>query len=135
SFSKRRSGIYKKASAIATLTGCERAFLVFLPAGKAFSFADPSLDYIMKRFMECGLLEPPSMPYNMDGLRQARIDQLTERYNDVLNSSTQRKKEGILKGLVAGKPMNNWWNRSIDDVAPEEIQGLENAFLEVFNRV
>ncbi|CAN1760572.1 Agamous-like MADS-box protein AGL62 [Linum perenne] len=88
-FSKRRSGIYKKASELATLTGCERAFLVFLPAGKAFSFADPSLDYIMKRFMECGLLEPPSMPYNMDGLRQARIDQLTERYNDVLNSSTQ----------------------------------------------
>ncbi|CAN1223477.1 Agamous-like MADS-box protein AGL62 [Linum perenne] len=135
-FSKRRSGIYKKASELATLTGCEIGFLVFSPAGKAFSFADPSFDYIMKRFMGCKQLEPASMPYNMDGLRQARIDQLAERYNDVLEFFyIERKKEGILKGLVAGKPMNNWWNRSIDDVAPEEIQGLENAFLEVFNKV
>ncbi|CAN1126300.1 Agamous-like MADS-box protein AGL62 [Linum perenne] len=135
-FSKWRSGIYKKASELATLTGCEIGFLVFLPAGKAFSFAHPSLDYKMKWFMGCGQLEPPSMPYNMDGLRQARINQLTERYNDVLEFfNTEHKKEGILKGLVAGKPMNNWWNRSIDDVASEEIQGLENAFPEVFNRV
>ncbi|CAN1128231.1 hypothetical protein LINPERHAP2_LOCUS4505 [Linum perenne] len=43
-------------------------------------------------------LEPPSMPYNMDGERHAKIDQLIKR--------------------------------SVDDVAPKEIQGLENAFLE-----
>ncbi|CAN1223818.1 Agamous-like MADS-box protein AGL62 [Linum perenne] len=135
-FSKRRSGIYKKASELATLTGCEIGFLVFSPSGKAFSFAHPSFDYIMKRFMGCRQLEPSSMPYNMDGMRQARIDQLAERYNDVLTFfETERKKEGILKGLVAGKPMNNWWNRSVDDVTLEEIQGLENAVLEVFNRV
>ncbi|CAN1316461.1 Agamous-like MADS-box protein AGL62 [Linum perenne] len=107
-FSKRRSGIYKKASELVTLTGCEIGFLVFSPAGKAFSFAHPPFDYIVKRFMGRGQLKPVSMPYNMDGVRQARIDQLTERCNDVLEFfDTECKKEDILKGLVDGHPMNN----------------------------
>ncbi|CAN1224614.1 Agamous-like MADS-box protein AGL61 [Linum perenne] len=135
-FSKRRGGIYKKASELVTLTGCEIGFLVFSPAGKAFSFANSSFDDLVKRFMERRQLEPSLMPYNMEGLRQAKIDQLTERYNKILEVfDTDKKKEVILKGLVAGKPMNNWWNRSIDDMAPKEIQGLEIAFMEVFNRV
>ncbi|CAN1762549.1 Agamous-like MADS-box protein AGL62 [Linum perenne] len=135
-FSEQRSGIYKKANELVTLTGCEIGFLVFSPAGKAFSFVHPSFDSIAMQSMAHGMLEPPSMLYNMDGLRQARIDQLTETSNNVLQLSySGQKKEGILKSVVAGKPMNNWWNRSVDDVAPEEIQGLENAFMEVFNKV
>ncbi|CAN1768397.1 Agamous-like MADS-box protein AGL62 [Linum perenne] len=135
-FSKRRGGIYKKASELVTLTACEIGFLVFSPTGKALGFAHPSFEYIAKRFTGRGQLEPPPFPYNMDGLRQARIDQLTETYNDTLEVfDTNRSTVVTLKGLVAGKPMNNWWNRSIDDVVPEEIEELENVVLEVFNRV
>ncbi|CAN1263047.1 Agamous-like MADS-box protein AGL62 [Linum perenne] len=132
-FSKRRAGIYKKASELVAMTGCKIGFLVFSPAGKAFSFAHPSFDYIANRFM--GVAQPPLMPENLDP-KQARIDELAERYNESFDIfDAEQKKEVVLKGLVAKKPMNNWWNRSVDDVAPEEIQGLENAFLEVFNRV
>ncbi|CAN1316421.1 Agamous-like MADS-box protein AGL62 [Linum perenne] len=107
-FSKWRSGVYKKASELVTLTGCEIGLLVFSPARKAFSFAQPSFDFIVKRFMGRRQLEPPSMPYNMDGERHAKIDQLIKRYNDVLEFfDIERNKEEILKGLVAGKPMNN----------------------------
>ncbi|CAN1149110.1 Agamous-like MADS-box protein AGL61 [Linum perenne] len=135
-FSKRRGGIYKKASELVTLTACELGFLVFSPTGKALGFAHPSFEYIAKRFTGRGQLEPPPFPYNMDGPRQARIDQLTETYNDTLEVfDTNRSTVVTLKGLVAGKPMNNWWNRSIDDVVPEEIEELENVVLEVFNRV
>ncbi|CAN1122628.1 Agamous-like MADS-box protein AGL62 [Linum perenne] len=133
-FSKRRGGIYKKASELVAMTGCKIGFLVFSPAGKAFTFAHPSFDYIANRFRRPEQLEP--MAENLEDLMQARVDQLAERYSesrDVFRA--EQKKEVILKGLVAGKPMDNWWNRSVDDVAPEEIQGLENAFLEVFNRV
>ncbi|CAN1149062.1 Agamous-like MADS-box protein AGL62 [Linum perenne] len=135
-FSKRRGGIYKKANELVSLTACEIGFLVFSPTGKALSFAHPSFDYIAKRFMGPGQLEPPLLPYNIEGPREVRINQLTETYNNTLEVfDTNWSKVVTLKGLVAGKPMNNWWNRSIDNVVPEEIQEFENVVLEVFNRV
>ncbi|CAN1768438.1 Agamous-like MADS-box protein AGL62 [Linum perenne] len=135
-FSKRRGGIYKKASELVSLTACEIGFLVFSPTGKALSFAHPSFDHIAKRFPGHGQPERPLLPYNMEGPRQVRINQLTETYNDTLEVfDTNQSKVVTLKGLIAGKPTNNWWNRSIDDVVPEEIQEFENVVLEVFNRV
>ena len=43
-FSKRRSGIYKKASELVTLTGAEIGIVVFSPSGKLFTFGHPSLE-------------------------------------------------------------------------------------------
>ncbi|CAN1122457.1 Agamous-like MADS-box protein AGL62 [Linum perenne] len=135
-FSKRRGGIYRKVNELVTLTDCDIGFLVFSPTGKAYSFGDPSFDYIANRFMGHEQPEPQSIASNMEGLRQARNDQLVESYREILDVfDTEKKKEVILKGLFAGKPMNNWWDKSVDDVAPEEIQGFENGFLEMFNRV
>ena len=55
-FSKRRSGIYKKASELATLTGSEIAILVFSQSGKPFSFGHPSIEAVANRFV--GLNQP-----------------------------------------------------------------------------
>ncbi|CAN1122409.1 Agamous-like MADS-box protein AGL62 [Linum perenne] len=135
-FSKRRGGIYRKVNELVTLTDCDIGFLVFSPTGKAFSFGDPSFDYIANRFMGREQPEPPSIASNMEVPRQARNDQLVESYREILDVfDTEKRKEAILKGLFAGMPMNNWWDKSVDDVAPDEIQGFENAFLEMFNRV
>jgi hypothetical protein len=41
-FSKRRVGLFKKASELTILCGAEAAAVVFSPAGKAFSFGNPS---------------------------------------------------------------------------------------------
>ncbi|ESR34586.1 hypothetical protein CICLE_v10006958mg [Citrus x clementina] len=45
-FSKRRSGIHKKASELVTLTGAEIGIVVFSPSGKPFSFGHPSLEAV-----------------------------------------------------------------------------------------
>ncbi|CAN1808548.1 Agamous-like MADS-box protein AGL29 [Linum perenne] len=50
-FSKRRRGIYKKASELVTLCGAEIAILVFSPGGKPFSFGSPDVDSITNQFL------------------------------------------------------------------------------------
>ncbi|KAK9286442.1 hypothetical protein L1049_014839 [Liquidambar formosana] len=50
-FSKRRSGLFKKASELCTLCGVEIGIIVFSPAGKAFSFGHPNVESIVDRFL------------------------------------------------------------------------------------
>ncbi|CAA7393833.1 unnamed protein product [Spirodela intermedia] len=51
SFSKRRSGLFKKAAELAILCGAEIAAVVFSPAGKPFSFGHPSVEAIADRLL------------------------------------------------------------------------------------
>ncbi|KAM0824030.1 hypothetical protein ACQ4PT_070482 [Festuca glaucescens] len=53
-FSKRRTGLFNKASELAIMCGAELAAVVFSPGGKAFTFGDPSVDAILQRFDPAG---------------------------------------------------------------------------------
>ncbi|KAM3282244.1 hypothetical protein P3S67_025889 [Capsicum chacoense] len=50
-FSKRRSGLFKKASELCTLYGVEIAIIVFSPAIKVFSFGHPNVESLIDRFL------------------------------------------------------------------------------------
>ncbi|EOA29369.1 hypothetical protein CARUB_v10025656mg [Capsella rubella] len=50
-FSKRRTGLFKKASELATLCNAELGIVVFSPGGKPFSYGKPDLDSVVERFM------------------------------------------------------------------------------------
>ncbi|MCL7037968.1 hypothetical protein MKW94_029002 [Papaver nudicaule] len=50
-FSKRRNGLFKKASELCVLCGAEIAVIVFSPAGKAYSFGNPHVDSTISRFL------------------------------------------------------------------------------------
>lgn len=49
-FTKRRMGLFRKASELAVLCGAEIAILVQSPADKIFAFAHPSVDALVDRF-------------------------------------------------------------------------------------
>ena len=50
-FSKRRSGLFKKASELCTLCGAQLAIVVFSPGRKVFSFGHPSVELVIDRFL------------------------------------------------------------------------------------
>ncbi|CAL4899871.1 unnamed protein product [Urochloa decumbens] len=54
-FSKRRAGLFKKASELSILCGADVTAVVFSPAGKAFSFGHPSVESILDRFLDTSL--------------------------------------------------------------------------------
>ena len=49
-YSKRRQGLFKKASELCTLCGVEIGILVFSPGRKVFSFGNPDVRYVFNRF-------------------------------------------------------------------------------------
>ncbi|KAJ1259492.1 hypothetical protein BS78_10G160000 [Paspalum vaginatum] len=50
SFSKRKSGLLKKASELSLLCGAQVALVVFSPGGKAFALGAPSVEHVLRRF-------------------------------------------------------------------------------------
>ncbi|XP_051115810.1 agamous-like MADS-box protein AGL61 [Andrographis paniculata] len=50
-FSKRRAGVFKKASELCTLTGAETGVVVFSPADNAHSFGHPNINSITDKFI------------------------------------------------------------------------------------
>ncbi|KAK7268384.1 hypothetical protein RIF29_21082 [Crotalaria pallida] len=50
-FSKRRSGLFKKASELCILCGAKVALVVFSPGERAFSFGHPNVDSVIDRYM------------------------------------------------------------------------------------
>ncbi|XP_056174786.1 agamous-like MADS-box protein AGL6 [Syzygium oleosum] len=52
-YSKRRKGLFKKASDLCTLCGARVAVIVFSPAGKLCSFGDPSAEEVISEYI-CG---------------------------------------------------------------------------------
>ncbi|CAI9090410.1 OLC1v1025174C1, partial [Oldenlandia corymbosa var. corymbosa] len=49
-FSKRRAGLFKKASEFCTLTGSEPAIVVFSPGDKAYSFSCPGVSEVIEKY-------------------------------------------------------------------------------------
>uniref|UniRef100_A0ACD5TFL8 Uncharacterized protein n=1 Tax=Avena sativa TaxID=4498 RepID=A0ACD5TFL8_AVESA len=49
-FSKRRKGLFNKASELAIMCGVEVAAVVFSPGGKAFAYGHPSVESVLDRF-------------------------------------------------------------------------------------
>lgn len=50
-FSKRRSGLFKKAGNLCLLTGAQVAVIVTSPANRLFAFGHPSVDSVLDRYL------------------------------------------------------------------------------------
>ncbi|XP_062186638.1 agamous-like MADS-box protein AGL29 [Phragmites australis] len=53
-FSKRRQGLFKKASELSILCGAMVGAVVFSPSGRPFSFGSPSIEAMVNRFHTLG---------------------------------------------------------------------------------
>nr|GLL19883.1 agamous-like MADS-box protein AGL61 [Ipomoea trifida] len=76
-FSKRRTGLFKKASEMSTLCGTEIAMVVFSPSGKAFTFSNPDLNTVLTKYF----VQNPTT--------EANIPELLVRYHREANKNAQ----------------------------------------------
>lgn len=51
-FSKRRTGLFKKANELSILCGAEVAIVVFSPGNRPYSFGHPSVDVVAAKFLQ-----------------------------------------------------------------------------------
>ncbi|XP_074314682.1 agamous-like MADS-box protein AGL62 [Silene latifolia] len=130
-FSKRRSGLFKKASELCTLCGAEAAIIVFSPGKKAFSFGHPNVEVVLNRFMFSG---PPSKPAsaNQQPILEARQNLNVKDLNmelTLMNSriEIEKKKGEELSEVRKAKAKENnlWWDVPIEELDMEQLQHFQ----------
>lgn len=128
SFSKRRSGIYKKASELRILCGVEVAFFVFSPSGKPYTFATSSIHSVMDMFINRPL--PPSNDTNhlLEARQSFRINELRNQYNALVARLEAGKEQVVtLKRMTRARQVKGWWEENIDELSLSELEQMEKS--------
>lgn len=136
-FSKRRSGIFKKASELCTLCGVEVAIIVFSPANKPFSFGHPSVDSVVDRFL---IGQKNSfMKYSISGNSNqissnshSVIHELNMNLTQLLSQLESERKKGQELDRMKS---HCWWESPVDELSLSELEFLETSMEELKNKI
>ncbi|XP_051130211.1 agamous-like MADS-box protein AGL97 [Andrographis paniculata] len=97
-FSKRRMGIFKKASELTILTGADVAVLVNSPANKVFAFGSPSVDWVLDKF-QMGETAPAKesglwwWEKSIEGMELYELDEFLAAMGDLQEKINRRLEE------------------------------------------
>ncbi|KAK9084248.1 hypothetical protein Scep_030719 [Stephania cephalantha] len=129
-FSKRRSGLFKKASELSILCGVEVVIIVFSPAGKAFSFGVPNVDSLIDRFTYSSSSESHGDGHYKKGSNKER--ELNRECMDLLNQLENEKNIGEKKKSEVNEQQLKW-QAHIDSLGVHELKQVL-AELEEFKK-
>ncbi|KAJ9174952.1 hypothetical protein P3X46_013545 [Hevea brasiliensis] len=134
-FSKRRYGIFKKASELTTLCGAEVTVIIFSPSMKVFSFGHPSVEAVIDRFLAGNPPQPSSCALQLiEAHRNARVRELNMQLTQVMNQLEMEKKRGQEpdKMRKVGAEQR-WWESPIEELDLPRLEQLKAA-LEVLRQ-
>ena len=131
-FSKRRSGLFKKASELCTLCGANVVIIVFSPSGKVFSFGHPDVETIVDRFLTYNPLPEPNGLHLIEAHRNASVRELNMQLTQVLNQLEAEKKRGqILNQMRRASQNHCWWEAPINELSLPELEQLKVSMEEL----
>lgn len=142
-FSKRRSGLFKKASELCTLCGVEIAIIVFSPAGKVFSFGHPNVESIVDKFL-ITLNSTTNTNNNMingpyqlvEAQRNASVRELNMQLGQILYElEAERKRGEDLDNMRKTNQTQYWWEGPVSKLGLEELEQLRSAMEELKRNV
>jgi hypothetical protein len=135
-FSKRRSGVFKKASELCTLCGAEIAMIVFSPGNKVFSFGHPTVESILDRFLSSG--NPPPEYYSkrhdqlVEAHRNYNIHELNLHLTGILNQLEAEKKHGdSLDQMRRANQREYWWEAPVGELGLHELEQMRVSMEEL----
>ncbi|CAL9775563.1 unnamed protein product [Musa acuminata subsp. burmannicoides] len=140
-FSKRRSGLFKKASELTILCGAELGVVVFSPAGKVFSFGHPTVDAVVDRFF-AGHPHPQAAvaaaSTAAESRREAAVRELNRQCMELhdLVEAEKKKRDALEKAtkkVQAAEPL--YWDADVESLDMEELQEFERRLVELRNNV
>ncbi|KAK3228997.1 hypothetical protein Dsin_000878 [Dipteronia sinensis] len=135
-FSKRRTGLFKKASELATLCGVEIGIIVFSPANKAFSFGHPDVESIIDRFLSRNPQHDSGVNRLIEAHRNANIHELNMELTQVLNQlEVERKRGESLDKMKKAGRKQCWWESPITELGSCELEQLRMALEELKKNV
>ncbi|KAK4340638.1 hypothetical protein RND71_039139 [Anisodus tanguticus] len=123
SYSKRRSGLYKKASELVRECNADLGIVISSPTGKPFSFMSPTTSAVIDRFMnptvELSVSEQLTAAHARNNINQIN-DRLIE-----FDTRENAAKEKIRFFNQMNKIRNIGWWESIDQFSADDISMFE----------
>jgi hypothetical protein len=127
-FSKRRSGLFKKCSELALLCAADLAVIVFSEAGNVFAFGSPSVDAVLSRYVPLPAGAPvPAAAHHVgideDDDRQAleEMCQAKEATAKQLASEIERMDLIGYKVIKAQGERRFWWEADVEALGEAEL--------------
>ncbi|XP_010549480.1 PREDICTED: agamous-like MADS-box protein AGL61 isoform X1 [Tarenaya hassleriana] len=133
-FSKRRSGIFKKINELVTSCDAEVGFLVFSQVGTPFTFSHPSMEVVANRFTNPKRQTPRDNAQIVgEAYRKQRIEELSETYEKLAEEVEEEKeKQKALEDLVEEKKLDTfWWKTPIEGMNEDDRTLVHDTFVEL----
>ncbi|KAF9684174.1 hypothetical protein SADUNF_Sadunf04G0090300 [Salix dunnii] len=132
-FSKRRTGVFKKANELATLCAVQIAIIVFSPGGKPFSFGHPGVEFVARRFLNRDKKPKVSIGSVVDSQQEARLEELNGQLNDALRKLHYERKRGEL--LEKAMKLKGSEPKLIGELNLDELQKLKGELEELHGKL
>lgn len=146
-FSKRRTGLFKKASELCVLTGAQVAVLVNSPGGRVFAFGHPNVDHLVDRYLKKNSGEnsgessgsgagvagataavthwsPPALPTKEFNQHYVEVSRELE--------AEKRRREMMVPAGNGGVP---WFDEAVDGLPVEELEQYLWSLVELKKKV
>ncbi|CAA0812386.1 Agamous-like MADS-box protein AGL62 [Striga hermonthica] len=128
-FSKRRVGLFKKASELCILSGAEIAIVVHSLGKRVFTFGHPTADAVIDRFLggDGGESHAPTYAagdYNRHYAGVCRELDAEKRRGETARGGGGRGGDGVM-----------WWNEAVEGLDLEELERYAAALDELIKNV
>ncbi|GAV61498.1 SRF-TF domain-containing protein, partial [Cephalotus follicularis] len=130
-FSKRRSGLFKKANELATLCVAQVAIVVFSPGGKSFSFGHTSVHSIEQRFINQNDYNSTNVDNYHVSLDDAKLEQLNQHYVELTKELQAEKKRGQMLEKAISSKRKMVCQKPVNELSLEELEKFRKS-LEAF---
>ncbi|XP_021892297.1 agamous-like MADS-box protein AGL62 [Carica papaya] len=132
-FSKRRAGLFKKASELCTLCGVDIVIIVFSPGRKVFSFDHPCVETIVERFISGN---PPQVISKTMKLikahRNASVREFNMQLTQILSQlEIEKKRSEELNQMKKVHENQCWWMAPNEDMSLAQLQQLRASLDEL----
>nr|XP_009781581.1 PREDICTED: agamous-like MADS-box protein AGL61 [Nicotiana sylvestris] len=122
-FSKRRSGLYKKASELVKLCNVDVGIVLFSPTGKPFSFFHPTSEAIIDRFLNPNMQLSESTSLVATHARN-KVNQLNNRKKVFDNIKEVASAQSLMLDNMKENGQRYWWE-SIEQFNADEVTKFE----------
>ncbi|KAL5070419.1 hypothetical protein RYX36_021306 [Vicia faba] len=135
-FSRCRSGLFKKANKLCTLCDAEVALVVFTPSEKVFSFGHPNIDTLIDRYLS---LIPPQnndIIQFIEARHKANVCEINDQLTQINNTLDVEKKLGDkLKHLQKEYEAYFLWTCSIDRMNLAQLEIFKKTLEKLRNLI
>ncbi|XP_022762222.1 agamous-like MADS-box protein AGL62 [Durio zibethinus] len=136
-FSKRRSGLFKKASELCTLCGTEIGILAFSPGNKVFSFGHPDVGTVVDRYLSSNPPETSATSQLIEAHRNVNVRELNMHLTEVVSQleAERIRAEKLNQMSKASQNNQNWWGARIEELSLPQLQRLKSSLGELKKNV